>query len=83
MAVPAARAPFHRRLPFPFDDLAGIGEAVHRADRHIGGLVLVIELHVLADGDLGDAAHHDPVLGAVEVLLQREPCAGFTQMRLT
>jgi hypothetical protein len=35
-------------------DLAGIGEAVHRADRHIGGFVLVIEAHVLADRDLGD-----------------------------
>jgi hypothetical protein len=57
-------------------DLAGIGEAMHRADRHIGGFDFVIEPHLLADRHLGDAAHHNAMLGAVEVLLQRQPRAG-------
>ncbi len=33
-------------------------------------LVLVHRLALLADGDLGGAAHHHPVLGAVAVPLQ-------------
>jgi TPR repeat protein len=51
-------------------DLAGIGEAVHRADRHIGRFVLVVEAHLLADRDLGDAAHH---FGPIALLTSAVP----------
>src|SRR5262249_39727843 len=52
-------------------DLPGIGEAMHCADRYIGRFVLMVEADALADRYFGDAAYHHPVLGAVEVLLQR------------
>src|SRR6202007_2523580 len=56
-------------------DLAGIVQPVHRAHRDINRLVLVHGLDVVIDGDARRAAHHDPVLGAMVVLLQREPVA--------
>ena len=48
---------------------------VDAADRDIDGLVLVHRADLLADGDFGGAAHHDPMLGAVPVLLQRQNAA--------
>src|SRR5580692_7225452 len=51
-------------------DLARIGEPVNGADRDIGGLVLVQDLLVVADGDFRGAPHHHPMLRAVEMLLQ-------------
>src|ERR1043166_7595468 len=57
-------------------NLAGIGEPMHGPDRDIGRLVLVDDLLGLAHGDLGRPAHHDPVLGAMKMLLQRENPTG-------
>jgi hypothetical protein len=56
-------------------DLSGVLEPVHRAHRDIDRLVLVHGLDVVIDGDSRRAAHHDPVLGAMVVLLQRQPVA--------
>jgi hypothetical protein len=42
---------------------------LNRADRDIGGLVLVDDLLHVADGNFRRAAHH-AVLGAMELLLQ-------------
>src|SRR5262245_4580712 len=53
-------------------DLAGIGEPMDAADRDIDGLVFVHAAHVVAERDLGRSFDHDPMLGAMEVLLQRE-----------
>ncbi len=47
------------------------------ADRNIDRLVLVHAAHVLVDGDLGRSVHHDPMLGAMKVLLQRQLIAGL------
>ena len=52
-----------------------VGEAVDGADRDVDRLVLVHGLDVGADRDLGGAAHHHPVLGAMLVLLQRQRAA--------
>src|SRR5262249_39108824 len=52
-----------------------IGEAMHGADRDVDGFVLVHSANLLADRHLGGAAHHDPMLGAVHVLLQRQLAA--------
>src|SRR5262249_61699274 len=60
----------------PFDqferDLAGIGEPMNVADRDIDGFVFVHAAHVIAERDLGRSLDHDPMLGAMEVLLQPE-----------
>ena len=56
-------------------DLAGIGQPVIGADRQVDQLVFVHELHDPVQRHLGGPAHHDPVLGAVIVLLQRQPAA--------
>src|SRR5205814_9914787 len=56
-------------------DLAGILQPVHRADRDVDRFVLVHGLDQFIDGDLRGAAHHDPVLGPMMMLLQREPPA--------
>src|SRR5262245_42696186 len=53
-------------------DLARVGQPVRAADRHINGFVLMHGAYRVIDGDLRGAAHHHPVLGAMEVLLQRE-----------
>src|SRR5262245_4466581 len=42
------------------------------ADRNIHGLVFVYAAYVVAERDLGRSLHHHPMLGAMEVLLQRE-----------
>src|SRR5262249_33183375 len=57
-------------------DPARFGEAMHRADRDVDRLVLVHHAHLVADRDLGGAAHHHPVLGAMVMLLQRQLAAG-------
>ncbi len=49
---------------------------MHAADRDIDRLVLVHRAHGVVDRHLGGAAHHDPMLGAVAVLLQRQHGAG-------
>src|SRR6185436_3871977 len=56
-------------------DLAGILQPVHRADRDVDRFVLVHGLDQFVDGHLCRSAHHDPVLGTVVMLLQREPPA--------
>jgi hypothetical protein len=56
-------------------NLAGVFQPVDGADRDIDRLVLVHDLDQFVDGHARGAAHHDPVLGAVMMLLQREPAA--------
>src|SRR5712672_537240 len=56
-------------------NLAGIFQSVDGADRDIDRLVLVHDLDQLVDGHARRAAYHDPVLGAVMMLLQREPAS--------
>src|SRR5260221_7398603 len=46
-----------------------------RADRNINRFVLMYGLDEFVDGHARRAAHHDPVLGTMMVLLQREPAA--------
>src|ERR1700691_6157858 len=58
-------------------DLAGIGHAVNRADRQIDRLILVDENDFVVAGNFRRAAYHDPMFGAVEMLLQRQSGAGF------
>ena len=58
-------------------DLAGIGEPMDAADRDIDRFVLVHAADVVAERDLGGALDHHPVLGAMEVLLQRQLAAGL------
>src|SRR5262245_32084658 len=58
-------------------DFSRIGEAMDRTDRHIDGFIFVHQPHIVADRDLGDATHYDPVFRAMEVLLQRQPAAGM------
>src|SRR5437667_9352270 len=53
-------------------DLARIGEPMNAADRDIDGFVFVHAAHVIAERDLGRSLDYDPMLGAMEVLLQRE-----------
>src|SRR5690606_15246543 len=50
--------------------LAGIAQAVGDAQRDVGALVLGQQDHLVPAGDLGRAADHHPVLGAVVVHLQ-------------
>src|SRR5262249_37616576 len=57
-------------------DLAWVGEAVNRADRDIGRLILVNDFLDLADRHFRRPAHHHPVLGAVEMPLQRQHPTG-------
>ena len=56
-------------------DLAGIGEAMNDANRQKDQLVLVHDGLFLAARDLGGAVDHDPMFGAMEMPLQREPAA--------
>src|SRR5579883_2553294 len=56
-------------------DAARIGQPMQRPDRDIDRLVLVHGPDFLPDRDLGGAAHHHPVLGAVMMLLQRQLAA--------
>ena len=62
-----------------FDDherkLAFVLQAVNLAHGDVGRFVRAHVEHVLADGHGGGTAHHDPVLGAVQVLLQGEALA--------
>src|SRR3954471_12630711 len=53
-------------------DFTGVLHPVHSAHRDVNGLVLVHAFDGLVDGDAGGAADHDPVLGAMMVLLQRQ-----------
>src|SRR4051812_48160318 len=48
-------------------NLARISQPVHRPDGNIDRFVLMHGFLRIPDGDGGDAAHHDPVLGAVHV----------------
>jgi hypothetical protein len=57
--------------------LARVGQAVHLAQRDVGALVLGQQDDLVAVGDLGRAADHDPVLGAVVVHLQAQAGAGL------
>ena len=58
-------------------DLAGIGEPMDAADRDVDRFVLVDRADVAVDRHFGGALDHDPMLGAMEVLLQRQLGAGF------
>jgi hypothetical protein len=53
-------------------DLSGIGEPVRAADRNIDRVVFLHRADLAVDGDLRRALDHDPVLGAMEMLLQRQ-----------
>ena len=64
-------------------NLARIFQPVDGADRDVDRFVLVDDLNQFVHGNLRGTAHHDPVLGAMVMLLQREPATGFTVMRLT
>jgi len=55
--------------------LPGFSKPVHRADRDIDRFVFVHGLDQFMTGDARGAPHHDPVLGAVMMLLQRQPAA--------
>jgi hypothetical protein len=57
-------------------DLSGVLQAVFDAERDVGRLVLAEQDDLLAARHPGRAAHHDPVLGAMMVHLQRERGAG-------
>src|SRR5271167_1911185 len=57
-------------------DLARIGQPVFATNGQIDRLVLVRELDFAIDRHFGRAAHHNPVFGAVIVLLQRQASAG-------
>src|SRR5690606_19450891 len=57
--------------------LAGVFQAMGGAQRDKGGLVFSQQQGFFATGDLGGAAHHDPVLGAVVVHLQRQLFSRF------
>lgn len=49
---------------------------MHGAERDVGGLILGEQQHLVAIGNFGGAADHDPVLGTVVVHLQAEGGAG-------
>src|SRR5690606_883704 len=57
--------------------LAGVLQAVDDPEGNIGGLVLGEQQFLVAAGHQGGAAHHDPVLGAVVVLLQGQALPGL------
>src|ERR1700722_10802904 len=56
-------------------DLAGVFEPVDGPDREVDRFVLMHDLDGIVHRDLRGAEHPDPVLGAVMVLLQRQPIA--------
>ena len=56
-------------------EAAFILEAVHLAHRDVGRLVRAHIEHLVADSASSGTAHHDPVLGTVQVLLQAEALA--------
>jgi hypothetical protein len=60
-------------------DLARVFEAVQRAERDVGRLVLGQHQFFVAAADAGGALHHDPMLGAVMVHLQRQLAARLDQ----
>src|SRR3954464_13171078 len=53
-------------------NLAGVGEPVDAPDRDVDGFVFVHAALVGAERHLGRSLDHDPMLGTVEVLLQRQ-----------
>ena len=53
-------------------EAAFVLQAVHLAHRDVGRLVRANQEHLVADSHGGSAAHHDPVFGTVQVLLQAE-----------
>ena len=54
------------------DVAAAILEPVDLADGNVGGLIFLKIKYILAEGDAGGSPDHNPVLGPVFVLLQRE-----------
>lgn len=56
---------------------AGILEPVHGAEGNVGGLVFMVQEHLVANGDLGRPFDHHPVLCPVVVLLERKLPARF------
>src|SRR3954468_13008304 len=59
------------------NNLAGIFQSVDSADRDVDRFVLVHGLDQFVDRHARRTPHHDPMLGAMVVFLQREPAAGF------
>src|SRR5580658_8358376 len=57
-------------------DLAGVGEAMGRADRQIDRFVLMDVFNPAIKRHLGGAAHHHPMLRPMMVLLQGQAPAG-------
>src|SRR6185437_1621016 len=58
-------------------DFSLVREPVDAADRDEDRLILMHSPRILVDRDFRGAAHHDPVLGTVAVLLQREHAFGI------
>lgn len=58
-------------------EFAFVLQAVDFAHRDVGGFVGAYVEDFLADCHCGGSAHHDPVLGAVQVLLQAQALAGL------
>ena len=56
-------------------ELAFVLQAVNFSHRNVGGFVRAHEENLVADGAGGGTAHHDPVLGTMQVLLQGETLA--------
>src|SRR5689334_22797964 len=56
-------------------DLAGIFKPMGGADRDIDRFILVHVLDQLIDGHPRGTSHHNPVLGTMMMLLQRQPPA--------
>src|ERR1700690_771614 len=61
------------------EDLARIFQPMDGADRDIDRFVLVHDLDGLVDRHARSAPHHDPMLGAMVLLLQRAPAAGLDE----
>ena len=53
-------------------NLAGVGEPVDAPDRDVDGFVFMHAALVSAKRHFGRSLDHDPMLGPVEVLLQRQ-----------
>src|SRR5687768_8566564 len=63
-------------------DLAGILDAVLRAERNVGRLILLEQERLLAARDARSAGDYDPMLGAMMMHLQRHRGAGLDREAL-
>src|SRR6202022_2576951 len=56
-------------------DPAGIRHSMHATDRQIDRLILMHKMDLIVAGDLGRPLDDDPMLGAMEMLLQGQALA--------